>query len=113
MMNCSRWKANTLTFTNVSYSKKNWQQLVSGVNGNSGNTVSRRRSDRQDLRFSGRAAALALSQAVRAAADPRALAHFSAQPARDSPAEVHAVRDRLAHPAKTAPGPRPARRLVL
>src|SRR5689334_21873668 len=87
--------------------------LVVSKYGNSSNTVSRRRSDRQDLRLSGRAAALALSQALRTSPDSGAFAHARTQPARHSPAEVHALRDRLAHRAKTTQRPRPARRLVL
>src|SRR5689334_10391520 len=83
------------TCTNDSCWKKSWTQR----NVDSGKTVSRRRSNRQDVRFAGGATAAALSQALPPSArrcsefDPRA------EPAGRVATEVHAVCNRLVHPA--------------
>ena len=73
--------------------------MVSLNHGNRSSKIPRRRSHRQDLRLAGGAASASLSEAVRAAAVSGADAHAGVESARRAATQVHAIRDRLVHPA--------------
>src|SRR6185503_16687003 len=65
----------------------------------SGKTVSRRRSNRKDVRLSGCAQAPPIPEALLAPVVSGARADARTEPARRVAAEVHPIRDRLVHPS--------------